>query len=233
MGITELKRITALEWNTQECGALIARKTMLEWAVGYCYRIAGTAMHMVNFKPEERDNLVLGPSDSGGAPLSSTTNDFKMLLAKALGNHFGMEDQETVEWRAYFLATDIGYAYGQTPHVDHEFAGPTRRLKKPLWAMDMPLTEGGLFLKVWPGANEKNPVVGQKLFLTRGEICLRRSTLIHAGGLNGQDGGFALRMHASLGTEGDHETQLNMPRGGTYGTDPRSKNRVSFKTFCL
>jgi hypothetical protein len=98
--------------------------------------------------------------------------------------------------------------------------------------MDMPLTSEGVTLKVWPGADEMNTVYGRKLFFKKGEICLRRATLIHAGGMNGPNGGSALRMHASLAVEDDQLPQLNLLNGGTYGTDPRSISRISFKRFC-
>lgn len=213
--------------------AIISFKEMLEWAKRCLRNIANTKMWMINFTPEKKDSVVLGPSDSDGNPVDSTTNDFKILLAEALGKHFGMNNQKAVEWRVFFLATVEDQGEQQRPHIDHTYVGPTRRLKLPLWAMDMPLTRDGGFLKVWPGASKDNPVQGQKLFFRKGEICLRRSTLIHAGGFNGPSGGYTLRMHASLGTEDDHHAQLALPNGGTYGSDPRTQDHICFHTFCL
>jgi hypothetical protein len=231
-GMMATKTKTALAGAFSDNDACGGRKEMVEWAKKSVTAIPGTAMLMIKFLPDERDYMVLGPQDSTEELGKSVTLQFKRLLAKALGSHFAMTAQDTVEWRPFFLATKMKLGHGQSPHVDHEFAGPTRRLKRPLWAMDMPLTSEGVTLKVWPGADEMNTVYGRKLFFKKGEICLRRATLIHAGGMNGPNGGSALRMHASLAVEDDQLPQLNLLNGGTYGTDPRSISRISFKRFC-
>lgn len=154
-------------------------------------------------------------------------------------------DNTELAYRFYFLASktwpliaevsqdnrfrlpDYYADYVQSPHVDYSLT-MNRRVKekdrKDMWSMDLPLTEEGCTVMIWPKEG-----IGMACHAKYNEVILRCPRLVHSGGMPGRNNGHAFRLHGAIGTT-NYLAEIN-EQAQTYKSDGNNKEYRTTYTF--